>query len=96
MVFVAFLATSASAEILAFQAKWCHPCHQMEPTLRELEKQGYVVKRIDVDINPKLADKYAVKGLPTYVILKDGKEKGRVEGFIALKLFLKLLRAIYA
>lgn len=69
--------------LLAFQASWCGPCHQMEPVLRSLESEGFKVKRIDVDENPKLAAKYGVQALPTFVVIKDGHETWREVGVVS-------------
>lgn len=73
-------APSKGQVLYAFQATWCGPCHAMEPTIKALEADGFKVKRIDVDKEPKLAAKYRVQSLPTFVAIRKGVEVGRVVG----------------
>lgn len=70
-------------ELLDFYADWCGPCKIMEPIMDELEKEmGDKVKitKIDVDQKQEDASKYGVMSIPTYIILKDGKEVDRFIG----------------
>lgn len=70
-------------ELLDFYADWCGPCKIMEPIMDELEKEmGAKVKitKIDVDQKQEDASKYGVMSIPTYIILKDGKEVDRFIG----------------
>lgn len=69
-------------EFIDFYADWCGPCITMKPTIEELEKElaGKVdFKKIDVDANQEEASKFGVMSIPTYLVIKDGKE---VERFI--------------
>lgn len=75
--------------IWAFQATWCGPCHQMDPVLTRLQAKGYRVRRIDVDQNPELARAYKVKSLPTFVILRNGKEVDRAIGVVPEKRLIR-------
>lgn len=69
--------------LVDFSATWCPPCRALEPELEAvaetLEGQAKVFK-IDVDTDPMLAQRYGVRGVPTVVVLKDGKEVDRVVG----------------
>ncbi len=70
-------------ELLDFYADWCGPCVVMNPVIEELKKEmGDKVKitKIDVDQKQEEASKYGVMSIPTYVILKDGKEVDRFIG----------------
>lgn len=69
-----------ATEILAFEATWCGPCQKMAPLLSKLEKQGLKIRRIDIDKNRALAQKFDVTSLPTLVKLVGGKEQGRIVG----------------
>ncbi len=69
--------------ILDFYADWCGPCHMMEPIIKELEKElgGKVrFERIDVDAESGKAQKYEVLSIPTFVVIKNGKEVDRIVG----------------
>ena len=97
---IAAVITAAPAKeekltLYAFQATWCGPCHRMEPVLKRIEAKGYKVVRIDVDKQPKLAEKYGVKALPTCVSVdKQGQEKGRVVGEADESMLISILRGV--
>lgn len=83
-------------KLLDFWASWCGPCQVMKPIIEELEKElsGKVeVEKIDVDQNQAKASEYGVMSIPTYIILKDGKEIGRKIGVTAKADLLKLLQS---
>lgn len=70
-------------ELIDFYADWCGPCVAMKPVIEEIEKEmpGKVkITKVDVDQKQEEASKYGVMSIPTYVILKDGKEVDRFIG----------------
>ena len=78
------------ATLYAFQATWCVPCHRMNPVLDSLK--GYRIFRIDVDERPRLAEKYHVQSLPTFIAIRNGREVGRVVGESSKAELLRLLQ----
>lgn len=67
-----------------FWAVWCGPCRLAEPIIEELSDLNagkLVVAKLDVDKNPKVAEKYGVMSIPTTILFKGGKEVDRVVGF---------------
>ena len=69
--------------LIDFTAKWCGPCKVMEPVMAALAKEyaGRVrVVAIDVDEEQLLAQQYNVRSMPTFVLVRDGAEVGRVVG----------------
>ncbi len=69
-------------EVIDFWATWCGPCKLMNPILDEVEKEytDLTITRIDIDSDKEMVEKYNIQSVPTYVILKDGKEVDRIIG----------------
>lgn len=84
-----------TVKLLDFFAVWCGPCKVMAPVLDELEKElgdKVVIEKINVDENQEKASQFGVMSIPTYVVLKDGKEVGRKIGVTSKAELLKLLQ----
>lgn len=66
-----------------FTAKWCGPCRVMKPVLDALAKEyaGRVkLVEIDVDEDQLTSQQFNVRAMPTYVLVRDGREVGRFVG----------------
>jgi thioredoxin 1 len=63
----------------------------MNPILDEVEKEypDLTITRIDIDSDKDMVEKYNIQSVPTYIILKDGKEVDRVIGAKPKFAFLK-------
>ena len=74
----------------------CGPCKVMAPVLEEIKKElagKAEIEEINVDEKPDEAQKYGVMSIPTYIVLKDGKEVGRKIGVTSKADLLKLLQS---
>ena len=64
--------------LLQFGASWCKPCAAIQPQAEQIAQMNaarYV--KIDVEQEHKLATQFNVRGVPTFVVLRDGQELGR-------------------
>jgi thiol-disulfide isomerase/thioredoxin len=66
--------------LLDFTASWCGPCQRMAPVIGQLEASGMPVRKVDFDTQRALVQQYRVTGVPTFVMLVNGREVDRVVG----------------
>jgi thioredoxin 1 len=62
--------------LVDFWAEWCEPCKRMEPVLQELASAlagKLKIAKVNVESHPALANQYRVRGLPTFMLFKNGQ-----------------------
>ena len=77
--------SSSPTVLVDFYATWCGPCKTLGPILEQVKDElGDAVKivKIDVDKNQPLATKYQVRGVPTMILYKNGKQVWRQSGVV--------------
>ena len=70
---------------LDFFAEWCMPCTIMSPIIDELSLEfGRNIKfgKINVDDNQKIADKFEISSIPTFILLKNSQVLERISGSV--------------
>ena len=74
--FDAILANTKEPVLVDFWAPWCGPCKAAAPLLvniaKELSGRALVVK-VDTDQYPQIAARFGVRGIPHFVVVKEGK-----------------------
>lgn len=71
--------------LVDFFATWCGPCKTLGPILDTVKAElGDAIKiiKIDVDKNQPLAAEYQVRGVPTMILFRDGKQLWRQSGVL--------------
>lgn len=80
--------------LVDFFATWCGPCQTLAPILKEVKDnlgdQVSIIK-IDVDKNQQLAAQYQVRGVPTMILFKNGKQLWRQSGVLSSSDLIKII-----
>lgn len=68
--------------LIDFYADWCGPCKKMNPILNRIADQNKQVKllKIDAEKSDNIASVFKVEEIPTYVIIKNGRQVWRGVG----------------
>ncbi len=72
--------------LVEFHTVWCAPCRKMASVIDEIEteyKNKAVVVRIDVDKSKEIAKTYHIRGVPVFILFKNGVQKWKHNGIIA-------------
>lgn len=66
---------SEKTVLLDFYADWCGPCRMVSPIVDEIAEENpqYLVGKINVDEETKLAADFGVGSIPTLIVMKNGK-----------------------
>lgn len=69
--------------LVDFWAAWCAPCRMLAPTVDAVAEKyngSAKVVKVNVDENPSVSQRFGIKGIPTLILFKGGKEEERVVG----------------
>jgi thioredoxin 1 len=69
------------SHVLYFTADWCNPCKKVKPIVEEMNKDSITkFQIIDVDSEMELTKKFEIRSVPTFILIKNGKEIKRTNG----------------
>lgn len=81
--------------VVAFSAAWCPPCKAMNPIYEEAANSfpGLNFLKADQEAVPEFFQRHGVQSIPTYVVLKEGKEVHRQVGALPASKFQAMLKS---
>ena len=78
--------TSKGVVLVDFWAEWCGPCRRLAPTVDALASEfdgRATVAKLNVDENPNVPGRFAVRGIPTLLLFKEGQLAETIVGLRA-------------
>ena len=84
---------STEPVLIDFYADWCMPCKMLAPTIDEISREvkGVKVYKVNVDQQPKLAQRFQILTIPTLMVVKDGEIQQTVMGVYPKQKILNML-----
>jgi thioredoxin 2 len=80
--------------LVDFYADWCGPCKMMAPDVDRLAAArtgNALVAKLNTDLAQATSQRFNVRGIPTTIVFRDGKESARVTGAVPFKELERLL-----
>lgn len=72
--------------LIDYWAEWCGPCKMIAPLINEVADEyagKLTVVKMDIDANRKTPMEYAIRGIPTMMIFKDGQVQATKVGAVS-------------
>ncbi len=69
--------------LVDFWADWCAPCHRIAPMIEELAREfdgTATIAKLNVDEEPELARRYAIRSIPSLLFFRSGEAVDRIAG----------------
>ena len=70
--------------LVDFWASWCGPCRMLSPIVDQVAEAHSDVKvgKVNVDEQPKLAEKFQIMSIPTLLVFENGKLQNQSVGLV--------------
>jgi len=91
------ITNNATPVLVDFYADWCGPCKAMAPVISELAtelNEKIKVIKIDVDRNQAVAQKYHIRGIPTFMLFHKGEVLWRQSGAMSFVDFKSKIESV--
>ena len=81
--------------LVDFYADWCGPCRMMAPAVNELARTSAgraLVAKLDTDASQKVSARYQIRGIPTVIAFRNGREERRQSGVMSAAALREMAR----
>ncbi|MES2179395.1 MAG: thioredoxin [Gemmatimonadota bacterium] len=81
------IAQSEVPVLVDFYADWCGPCKMMAPAVAALAKEvagRALIAKLDTDAAQRTASRFQIRGIPTSIVFRGGREVARQTGAVPL------------
>ena len=95
-VLLLLFGASPRGEVIELTGNNCIHCQNMVPIVHRLQREGLPIRQVDVDRQPDEARRYAYEGLPTFLVVHDGKVISRTLGAVSESELRRLVSKIPA
>jgi len=71
--------------LVDFYADWCGPCKTMAPLLDDVARRRVgevLIAKLNTDRNPATGMRFGIRGIPTIILFREGKEIARRVGAV--------------